>query len=45
MDTFIEACFDAALEVEALVRSTTHAYGCEPQNEGAGGDEIFLSNT
>jgi myo-inositol-1(or 4)-monophosphatase len=38
MDAFIEACFDAALEVEALVRSTTHTYGCEPQNEGAGGD-------
>ena len=38
MRTFIEACFDAALEVESLIRSTQHSYGCEPQTKGAGGD-------
>ena len=38
MQKFIEACFDAALEVEALLRSTEHSYGCEPQTIGAGGD-------
>jgi len=38
MQTFIEACFDAALEVESLIRSTEHSYGCEPQEKGAGGD-------
>ncbi|MEN8146233.1 MAG: inositol monophosphatase family protein [Campylobacterota bacterium] len=38
MQTFIGACFDAALEVESLIRSTQHSYGCEPQTKGAGGD-------
>lgn len=38
MQTFVEACFDAALEIESLVRSTRHSLGCEPQTEGAGGD-------
>ncbi|WP_345977792.1 inositol monophosphatase family protein [Sulfurimonas sp. HSL3-7] len=38
MDAFIEACFKAAIEVEAFIRSTEHHYGCEPQTEGAGGD-------
>ena len=38
MQTFIEACFSAALEVESLLRSTQHSYGCEPQTKGAGGD-------
>lgn len=38
MHTFIEACFAAALEIEALLRSTQHSLGCEPQTEGAGGD-------
>jgi len=38
MQQFIEACFDAALEVESLIRSTEHSYGCEPQSKGAGGD-------
>ncbi len=38
MHTFIEACFEAALEIESLIRSTHHSLGCEPQTEGAGGD-------
>ena len=38
METFIAACFEAVLEVEALVRLTEHSLGCETQCEGAGGD-------
>ncbi|MDA3945534.1 MAG: inositol monophosphatase [Helicobacteraceae bacterium] len=38
MQEFIEACFDAALEIESLIRSTEHSHGCEAQFEGAGGD-------
>ncbi len=38
MQKFIEACFEAALEIESLIRSTQHSYGCEPQTTGAGGD-------
>jgi len=38
MKKFIEACFDAALEVESLIRETEHSYGCEPHSKGAGGD-------
>lgn len=38
MQTFIEACFDAALEIEALIRVTQHSSGCEPLTKGAGGD-------
>ena len=38
MQKFIEACFNAALEIESLLRSTDHSYGCEPQTKGAGGD-------
>ena len=38
MQKFIEACFDAALEIESLIRSTDHSFGCEPQSTGAGGD-------
>jgi len=38
MQRFIAACLDAAKEVEALLRATDHAYGCEPQQKGAGGD-------
>ncbi len=38
MHKFIEACFEAAVEIESLIRSTLHSYGCEPLNKGAGGD-------
>lgn len=38
MQTFIEACVDAAKEIESLLRSTRHSYGCEPRRQGAGGD-------
>jgi myo-inositol-1(or 4)-monophosphatase len=38
MEKFIAACFEAALEVETLVRLTEHSLGCETRCEGAGGD-------
>ncbi|MCJ7765043.1 MAG: inositol monophosphatase [Thiovulaceae bacterium] len=38
MKRFIEACFEAVMEIEALVRLTEHSLGCETQSEGAGGD-------
>lgn len=37
-DAFVEACYKAAVEVEALVRSAEHGVGCKTHTEGAGGD-------
>ncbi len=38
MQTFIEACFRAASEIESLIRSTLHSRGCEAHTKGVGGD-------
>ena len=35
---FLEACYNAALEVNTMIQSTNHAVGCALQSKGAGGD-------
>jgi len=39
-DAFVEACYRAAVEVEALVRSAEHGVGCKTHTEGAGGGMV-----